>query len=247
MKTPPPFKTFEDIKRDLMELVHSPDNSALEKNDQKVGWSNIFDHNLVIGEVHHHLTPKRFLIENMGLLKEKGYNVIFLEHIDQQEYGSDLRSLQNNIFSDKIRDKLSRMDSGFMEHLRDDLKTIYNFTAVVNAAMKHGIEVVGLDVDEENWRKYKSGEYRMCYFNDNARNVILDKGKEYKNNQKKDPKWLCLVGSGHLKTRYGIPGICDIIDVQALLVTDATNDKCDPIVLDDVVKDSYPKKLPVDV
>jgi len=44
-------------------------------------WENLLEANFFIGENHKDINPKKFLIQNMKLLADSGYSVIFMEHL----------------------------------------------------------------------------------------------------------------------------------------------------------------------
>lgn len=212
--TPPELWTqnFFDLKSELLEVP--------KQETEKRTWENLLDGSLCIGEKHGDIAPKKFLIQNMALFIDAGFRVLFMEHLSVKE---DLYLLQeyfstNGEMSAGLTKKLSRLDEGHKfpdnkaeEYLGDWDK--YNFTQIVKAAKLNGINVLPLEESRESWKSTKDGARRAAILSLNAKKVIDQHG---------GPKWLALVGSAHLNTYHGIPGICEIVPgAQDLLITDA--------------------------
>src|SRR5258708_599155 len=43
--------------------------------------SDLLNSNFIVGEAHSHVSPKKFLIENMKNLKKSGFKTLFMEHL----------------------------------------------------------------------------------------------------------------------------------------------------------------------
>ena len=174
-----------------------------EAEKQKRPLAELLDGNFCVGEDHKDISPKRFLIENMPTFKERGFSVLFMEHLAaDRDLGERLRNL----------------DTFHM----DDQSSEYNFTNVVRSAQKHGIEIVNLEESNEIYKQYKEGPNRMVSLNYNAREVIAKKEQEFLGDTRNVLKWFAFVGSAHLNYRHGVPGICEIIpNVQDVLIADS--------------------------
>ncbi len=173
-----------------------------EAQKQRRSLAELLDGNFCAGEDHQDISPKRFLIENMSTFKEHGFSVLFMEHLAAD------------------RDRSERLNSLDSEHMSNK-SSEYNFTNVVRVALEHEIEIVDLEENNEIYKLYKSGAKRMVSLNYNTREVIAKKEQEFLKATGTPLKWFAFVGSGHLNSHYGVPGICDIIpNVQDVLIAD---------------------------
>lgn len=165
--------------------------------------AELLNGNFCLGEDHQDISTKEFLEVNMLTFKQNGFSVLFMEHLAAD---SDLS------------ERLKSLDENHMWNKKSE----YNFTSVVKAASKHGIEIVYLEESDEIYKKYKEGPARMVSLNYNAREVIIQKEQEVLAATGTPLKWFAFVGSGHLKSHCGVPGICDIIpNVQDFLIADS--------------------------
>jgi hypothetical protein len=178
-------------------------STLTEAEKQKRPLAELLNGNFCVGEAHADISPKRFLIENMSTFKDHGFSVLFMEHLA----------------ADRDLDKrLRSLDTFHME----DKSSKYNFTNVVKKAQENEIEIVSLEESNEIYKQYKDGPERMVSLNYNAREVITKKEQEFLNKTGNVLKWFAFVGSAHLKSYYGVPGICEIIsNVQDVLITDS--------------------------
>jgi hypothetical protein len=174
-----------------------------EAEKQRRTLAELLEGNFCVGEAHQDISPKRFLIENMSKFQEHGFSVLFMEHLATDR---------------DLGERLSNLDTFHM----DDKSSEYNFTNVVQAAQENGIEIVNLEENNEIYKKYKDGPERMVSLNYNAREVIAKKEREFHDKTGNVLKWFAFVGSAHLNTCYGVPGICEIIpNVQDVLIADS--------------------------
>jgi len=173
-----------------------------EKEKQRRPLAELLDGNFCLGEDHADISPKRFLIENMSTFRERGFSVLFMEHLAAD------------------RDRSKRLSSLDSEHMSNK-SSEYNFTNVVSVAEENGIEVVDLEESDALYKLHKGGAERMVSLNYNAREVIAEKEREVLATTRTPLKWFAFVGSGHLKSFHGVPGICEIIpNVQDVLIAD---------------------------
>ena len=173
-----------------------------EAQKQKRPFAELLNGNFCVGEAHQDISPKRFLIENMSKFKERGFSVLFMEHLAEDH---------------NVDERLSSLDTFHM----DNKSSEYNFTNVVRAAQENEIEIVCLEESNDIYHQYKDGPERMVSLNYNAREVIAKKEREFHDDTGNVLKWFAFVGSAHLKTFYGVPGICEIIpNVQDVLIED---------------------------
>ncbi len=216
--TPPPGQLelyemdLEQLKSKLIELLP-------EQQTEKRPWEDLLKGSICMGEIHWDVAPKKILIKNMPLFARSGFTVLFMEHLSVEEHSKLLdQYFDTGEMPEVLKTKLSALDEGHKDPSGDEEKRQewdkYNFTEIVKAARQNGIKVIPLEESEESWgRLDKGGAIRSAVFSLNAKKVI---------DQHAGSKWLALVGSSHLNTYCGIPGICDIVQgAQDLLITDA--------------------------
>ena len=174
-----------------------------------------------VGECHEDISPKAFLIANMNRFKAEGFDVLFMEHLSgDSEYKYEESEVKNP--KSPLRKKLLRLDEGHMGEfggkLLDEINT---YTGVVAAAMEAGIKVIPLETSDENYRKNPNGESRMISLSGQAQDVIEFESNEYFTKNERPLKWIAFIGSAHLHTNYGVPGLCDLISgVESIFIGD---------------------------
>lgn len=215
----------------------SPGRSALSAPDSAlppyVAVRRLLDEagGMVIGESHQAIASKRFLIENMHALASDGVDTLYMEHLmtDMHQTDLDLVSSDGRLPA-RLQDYLRDQDLGH----RTDPTQQYNFTTLVQAARREGIQVRALDC---------AASYRLDGMDDvynigatlrhrvfgyhasrviNARRALPGSGK-----------WIAMVGDTHASTYKRVPGLAQLHDVTALRIVDAgagqeTNITLDP-------------------
>ena len=215
--TPPP-RPLELYEMDLKELELQL-SKITKQQTKKRSWENLLEGSICIGEKHDDVAPKKFLIQNMPLFRRSGFTVLFMEHLSVKEHLNLLDEyFVKEEMSHELKTKLNHLDNGHELHSGGNEKSKewrnYNFTEIVKAAKHNGIKVIPLEESENSWRRVNKREegMREAVLSLNAKKVI---------DQHAGSKWLALVGSAHLNTYQGIPGICEIVqDAQDLLITD---------------------------
>lgn len=237
---------YDRDKSIIFDKVENSDNRARN-------WENLFDGNICIGENHDNINAKKFLIQNMSLFKEKGFEYIILEHFSQDKHqihidnflsGKDEEPSQ--ILRDHINDlNIEHMDEDFKEENYNEQKGHYNFESIIYAAKKFDLKIIcaekffsnykGINTelldqieDDRNHAKKRSAKLNSANFKQKSHGK--NRIEELNNNIKEiaeslaDRKWVALVGSGHINERYGVPGITEILpNVQDLYVKDSTS------------------------
>ncbi len=212
----------EDKLRQLAEK-----NSATSLRSRT--WENLLEANFFIGENHVDINPKKFLIQNMQLLANSGYSVIFMEHLweglqdDLTGYlgrGGRETPEQLKMGLDRVTQGYLSDTASFLELLEKnkaykDASETFNYNAIVREAARVGIKVIPLEISEENYKSFPREADRMIYLNSNAVDVVT---REVAANP--ELKYVGFVGSGHLLQKHGIPGICEALGVQDVVIAD---------------------------
>jgi hypothetical protein len=215
-RTPPrvplsdPINTrIEEMKkfRSEAEKVNET-NSTREGVKQKRSLDGLLNGNFCVMETHNHITPKKFLIENMSFFRENGFTHLFMEHCAE----------------DKDRAKtLKGLDDFYIGNYfhASNPESVYNFSKVVEEAENHGLIVVPLEEDHETYKKYKGGKERMISLNYNTKTVVDRIESEFLTQTGTKPKWMAFFGSAHGFEMNEVPGICEIIPgLQDVVIMD---------------------------
>ena len=201
---------------------------AIDNQSQKRDLSKLFDGSFCVGEAHHEISPKKFLIQNIQDLAANGYQVLFFEHLFKAEHQDLLNEYHNSPMGTQmpqaLKEKLARLDEGHHVNSKD-----FNFTKVVEAAKENGIRVVAID-NESIWSMYKPGVgglseidsyHRTLLMNGFAKSII---DAHLANNP--NLKWCALMGNSHVNTRsfsdqLPVPGVADLFaDCQDIFISD---------------------------
>lgn len=187
--------------------------------------SDFLENNFIVGEVHSHISAKKFLIQNMTLLKLVGFTTLFMEHLYYDEQ-RELESFDPNSESGSIiHERLDKLDHGYLE--RDPAYAAAwkqnNFSALVKAAKRVGIRIVAIDTSYTYQAQYlhkdpHTGEswdnYRIRSMNYTAANIMtLELAKT-------PGKWCALMGSAHIKKYQTILGVGELMGARTIFFND---------------------------
>jgi len=186
--------------------------------------------NFIVGEFHYAVSPKNFLIRNMSLLKKSGFKTLFIEGL----YYEHQKALDDFILNPSI----NQMDGALSQHLealdsanfpcyeRYDLTDRWkdnNYSALIKAAKRVGIRIVGIDTSitlqlaHKEMRSNPDGwmHNRLKYMNFIASQIISEVTKHYFSEE----KWCLLTGVLHAKTfDKKIFGLSHILDAPCVFV-----------------------------
>jgi hypothetical protein len=169
-----------------------------------------------VGEVHSDRAPKKWIIDNMAVLKSNGVKTLFLEHLHYDTMQKDLNdyfNAGNDIKMPEILVKcLREMDAGYRIHDGN-----FGFLQLVKEAKNQGIRVVAIDTSVS----YLAGTSKKTGVNNRSErhrgmnalaSYIIEK-------EKKEGKFIALMGSGHVGKVEGVPGVADILQCPSLIIS----------------------------
>lgn len=182
---------------------------------------------VVIGERHDHVSPKKLLIEQMAFLKKENA-VIALEHLYYHPYSQLLDDYilgGTNIMPAKLKLFLELLDRGHEVKNKD-----YGYLKLVDTAKKYGVRIIpfeteasymftsGLENDLSEIDRFKT----MNYLN----KIILRR-------ERGEKKVVHLVGSAHVKTRLGVLGVSELHQNAPVMVLSDGNKNALEFQVDD--------------
>jgi hypothetical protein len=169
---------------------------------------------LVIGEAHYAVSSKRELILNMQRLKDEGVSTLFFEHLCADVHGKALheygRAPQGSPMPARLKAYLDMLTSGNLAP--GDVASPYNFTTLLAAAQKAGMQIVPIDTAET---------YATSTMMDNTRIKVMNYyAAEKIRLSQPEGKWIAFVGSAHATRYEGIPGLAELRGVRSLIIDD---------------------------
>lgn len=198
---------FSKLQPIDFDLNISPSASPKDMMNQILTQKNFSG--VLIGENHHEYFPKKILIENMQQLKSQGVDTFFLEHLQYDIIQPDLDEYMKSP-DDKMPDileaYLDRLDTGQLLNIDHP----YGFKALVKAAKKNNLRVVGIDTEASYLAGYSTrsgseGSDRIRGLNYQAQEIMHQEGG--------GKKFVALVGNAHVSTSYKVPGLSEILGV----------------------------------
>ena len=187
-------RTFTDFLSPL-----KPVPPRLATAPQITNWESLFDKNLCIGTNHHGTAAEGFLIENLALMKARGFQTLIIEHLTQAEHQRDMDEfVENGTMSEPLEGYISQLSKDFLEGpFENDTGFIksakeYNFLEVVKAAQKAGLKIICAEKSIEDYEgsDRSSGENRILNLNTRIKEIV-EKTKNI-------GKWVAFVGIGHV-------------------------------------------------
>jgi hypothetical protein len=178
-------------------------------------FESLLSGSFCVGEVHSSPSPKRFLIENMSNLRDRGYSTLFLEHLFHNSVMQDALDEYLKPPADKEMPKdlqryLTSLDYGFS--FPEDCDKNFNFCKLVEAAKNNGIRIVGIDTEQSydmGLSRYGAGgDDRTKGMNCVAYNIIRSEARE--------GKWVALMGNTHIGKFDGVPGVSEMLGVASV-------------------------------
>ena len=199
-------------------------------------------HGMVVGEAHHAIASKKFLIDHMPLLQAHGVQTLFMEHLLSDDHQAALdawhASPPGSPMPAEIAVYLRKQDRGQMdEHCVDSqwrscyqqLRQSYCFSTVAVAAQQCGIKIVAADCHASYG--VHAGGLAGTAESAHTRTEVMNYFASEKIQRRDLPgKWIALVGNTHANTYQGVPGIAEQTGTLAVVVKDKLNAADTPAV-----------------
>ncbi|MHC8322110.1 membrane-targeted effector domain-containing toxin [Pseudomonas sp. GB2N2] len=235
-----PYDTFRALRKQLYEAaVHfyaelrlpaRPSIAPLEAGLSAPAFiERLFEEfrGLVIGESHADIGSKKWLIDNMQALANKGVKTLYFEHLLSDFHQAALDNFaRTSIMPRDLEQYLIQLDSG---HLTDPLQR-NTFLNLVKEANRNGIRVQAIDC----MASYRTEGMRVAdptarqkMMNFYAHTVIeADQAARGPHN------WVALMGNSHSNTFEGVAGVSELEGAVGLRAEDVAEGKPAGIELD---------------
>ncbi|MDX2165007.1 MAG: membrane-targeted effector domain-containing toxin, partial [Gammaproteobacteria bacterium] len=189
----------------------------------------------VIGEIHEHSSPKRFLIEHMKKLAELGVTRIYMEHLlDRHQSLLDEKTLPQELAL-----YLTDLDKGHdvKDYHEGNDEWAGTFLNVVKAAKKHGIQIIAID-SEATYAIGGAKSYSDLLDEDSdtvmryqlMNTAMLERFQQYDDKG----KYLVFVGSGHASTSRNVTGVSELLGCPSVIIHDKDEENAAAILKSDV-------------
>jgi hypothetical protein len=172
---------------------------------------------LIVGEVHEDKSPKQFLIDNMSLFKRAGVSHLFMEHLLKERHQVMLDEYfatpSNSNMPIELRLYLDSLDK------ERQLSGTASFTAVVESAKQHQIRIIAIDSEAI----YGLGVANSLAGLNPSRTIEryaamnMSMFEQFCN---VPGKFIAFVGSAHVATCEGVPGISELVGCPHIVVQD---------------------------
>jgi hypothetical protein len=151
---------------------------------------------ICVGESHWDGGPKKFLIDHMGLFKQLGVTTLFMEHITS--------SSMQDILDDYLNGPETKLPPILREYIeclseRCGVDGKYDFEALIVAAKKAGIRIVGVESDV-SLAAGKNKKLKLVNFTQRVQAMNYEAKKIIDREMKGDERFIALLGSAHLVT-----------------------------------------------
>ncbi|KTD74648.1 membrane-targeted effector domain-containing toxin [Legionella waltersii] len=214
----------EAMDKIVTEFISNPPTKKLNEPLKKV--EDLKKDPFIVGEAHQHISSKRFLIENMKMLKREGFEILFMEHFFYDTDQNDLDKFfqtKDAPLSGTLLARLKEMERhGIMTKDLDEEWEKYSFTDILYAARDAGIRVIGVDVST-TYKAQKIGydneqldDKRQKYMNYTAYEIIKKETGPGK-------KWFALMGNTHVHSFANVPGVAELTGARSVQIFDTGN------------------------
>jgi hypothetical protein len=186
-------------------------------------FSDLLQNSFIVGNNHQEIDHFQFLITNMQLFKDNGFDTLFVEFLPYE-----IQVMLDNYFRSASSDMLPCLESYIhnrwppQPRLIDSYHCADNFVQLIKTAKSCGIRVVGLEnrCTIEHDRSDKGVKRQPTRSDDISYSAYQIIQKEV--NEGRCKKWIAHVGTAHVDTFEGIPGISQLTGANALYILDDT-------------------------
>ncbi|QXH45906.1 membrane-targeted effector domain-containing toxin [Pseudomonas xanthosomatis] len=216
-------KVRQQLATDAAEFMKAPDlpprppiPEPVENMTTKALLGKIYDNTngLVIGESHSEMGSKRFLIDNMALLRKMKVKTLYLEHFQTDFQQPDLDVFnRTGEMPEELDSYITGQDHG---HMTDESGR-YTFRQVLVQAQKNEVRIQSIDCmtsyRQEGQPNPASRQEMMNFY---AHRII-----QADQALRGPGRWVALVGNTHSNLFEGIPGLAELEGAIGLRVEDA--------------------------
>lgn len=212
-----PSKTFNTQVAQHFKQCQTVQSPPLKK------VSDLLDSNFIVGEMVSHAngSPKKFLIENMKELKKAGFETLFMEFL-YYDHQADLDLFhKTGKMPERLKSRLEEQNRGhgWNREKQPDWSTI-NFTALVVAAQKAGIRIVGIETEkifktQDRYDSYHLKDNRIANMNYSAHQIMQREAAKLPQGK----KWCAMMGSAHLIANKDVPGVHELMGARTVMVS----------------------------
>lgn len=214
MKAAEEFFKDKDFQPIVVDAAITQDNLILHLLEKYQG--------ICIGETHHDISPKKFIIDHLPLFKKLGVLILYLEHLFNDTTQKWLDMYFNSPAKSPMPLYLEQYlnDLDYSMYRFSKINPDYNYTKLVRAAKEAGIKIVGLDTTVS----YTAGS------TDKLGVKVVGTPSRYKamnfvaadimKKTSKGGKFIALMGSGHVGFCENVPGVADIVGCPSLIIED---------------------------
>ena len=160
---------------------------------------------IAFGESHGTDEPLAFLTRNMARFKQLGVKTFFFEHVARDIFQDDL-----DAHFRKPETDLSPALQGFLHRLHTGHdpfgRAKHSYLELVLAAHRAGLRVVAIDNVASYCDAGLPDHARQELMNYYAMRVI----DTYSSEESESGKWIALIGSSHVNTFKGVPGVAEL-------------------------------------
>lgn len=178
-----------------------------------------------IGENHFHVQPKRFLFENLELLRDLGVKTLFMEHFDYDAHQPLLDAYFDNPDAE-LSPLLLALEKGRSSRYQCSI----TYPEILRKAKACGIRIVGIDTNVARnvtcTRAYQEDPLERVRAMNFVAKAIIER-------EKGDGKYLAYMGAGHAGTQTlyrkdkplevlsTSPGLADLLQCPFISISDS--------------------------
>jgi hypothetical protein len=190
-----------------------------------VKMDDLLKESLWAGEDHEDSAAKKFLVDNMLILKEAGYTTLFMEHLFYEDQGEldKYFATPHALIPPRTKASLEDQDQRIRrDGISKERLQKYCFTGVLAAAKAAGIRVVGID-ERFEYRPSCQGtrEEGVMRSRQESMNFLAHQIITREISLGRTTKWIGFVGETHLKQILpGVLGVGELLGARVVHLRD---------------------------